>query len=159
MNGAAAFDELQRVTIERSSRATAESLDRPMSGAGIARFLADRTYAAVATTRPDKRPHLAMTGFLANGATMWLPVMAGTVRAANIRSLAYASVVVADGEGDEHTMVTLEGPASVVDERPHEVQDEWQARFGSPPEWADAWIRVEAARLRSFAAVRSPYAD
>lgn len=128
-----------------------------MNGAAIARFLADKRYAAVATTRRDGRPHAAMTGFFADGTVVWLPVMKGTARAANVRAQPYAAVVVSDGEGDEHTVVMLEGPASVVDEPPDDTMERWEARTGSRPDWAVAWIRVDGQRLFSYAGDSSRY--
>ena len=157
MTDAAVYDEVQRRTFASSTPATADSLDRRMTGEAIAAFLADRRYAAVATTRAGGRPHLAMTGFLADGATVWLPAMAGTVRARNVERLGYASVLVTEGEGDEHTMVTLEGPAS-TGAPGDSMLARWRTDRGDPPDWATTWIRVDVERVLSYAAVASRFA-
>lgn len=157
MTDAAVYDEVQRRTFASSTPATADSLDRRMTGEAIVSFLAERRYAAVATTRADGRPHLAMTGFLADGAIVWLPAMAGTIRVRNVERRGYASVLVTEGEGDEHTMVTLEGPASAG--APDDAaRARWRTDRGDPPDWATTWIRVDVERVLSYAAVASRFA-
>ena len=145
------YETLQQASFRASTKATADSLDRRMTGAAIAAFLAEKRYCTVATTRSDGRPHAAMTGYLVHDGVVWMPVMAGTARAAHVRRQPYAVIVVNDGEGDEHVMVTLEGPASVVDELPPDVLEVWTRRTGSAPEWATGWIRVSVERLLSYA--------
>lgn len=157
MSDAAVYEEVQDRTFASSTPATADSLDRRMTGEAIASFLAERHYAAVATTRAGGRPHLAMTGYLVDGSTVWLPAMAGTVRARNVERQGYASVLVTDGEGDRHTMVTLEGPATTG--APDETTlARWRADRGDPPDWATTWIKVDVERILSYAAVASPFA-
>ena len=155
------YGELQERTFRSSTAATSDSLDRRMSGAAIARFLASKRYAAVATTRRDGRPHLAMTSFLAVDAAVWLPAMTGTVRVRNVGRQPYASVVVTEGEGDGHTMVTLEGPASALDAADADpaMLEGWASQLGEPaPDWATSWIRIDVERVLSYAASASPYA-
>ena len=145
------YDRLQQASFIASTKATADSLDRRMTGAAIAGFLDEKRYCTVATTRADGRPHAAMTGFLVHDGAVWMPVMAGTARAANIGRQPYAVIVVNDAEGDEHVMVTLEGAASVVEELRADVHEVWTRRAGADPEWATAWIRVSVERLFSYA--------
>jgi hypothetical protein len=82
--------------------------------------------------------------------------MTGTVRVRNLDDHPYASVLVTDGEGDQHTMVTLVGPASVATPDA-EVLARWGERRGESPDWATAWIRVGVERVLSYAAVASPF--
>lgn len=158
MSDASVYDEVQERTYAAATPATADSLDRRMTGEAIAAFLTGHRYAAVATTRADGRAHLAMTGFLADGATVWLPAMAGTVRARNVERLGYASVLVTDGEGDQHTMVTLEGPATTGTPDAAALA-RWRTDRGEEPDWATTWIRVDVERVLSYAALGSPFAS
>lgn len=145
------LEDLQQETLASASRATKDSLQRRLSGAGAVSFLAARRYAVVATTRPDGRPHAAMSGFLVVGRTIWLPVMRGTARARNLRAHPWVCVVIADGEGDEHTMVTFEGAALLVGRPPEAVLAAWARRHGTAPDWAAEWIRVDIERMLTYA--------
>jgi general stress protein 26 len=142
--------DIQQRTFERSNPATVSSYpaENRLDPVSLDRYLDRRAFAVVATTRPDGRPHAAMSSYLRRGSTFWLPTVAGSVRERNIRGRPYASLVIAEGERGEHVVVIAEGPASVVD--PEDVPSEVTSAGSS--EWVSVWLRVDAERVLSYAA-------
>jgi len=65
----------------------------------------------VGSTRPDGRPHTAMSIFIRRGTTFWLPTMAGSVRERNLRSTPWLTMVIAEGD---HYLEEGPGPAKAV---------------------------------------------
>ncbi|HEX6448850.1 MAG TPA: pyridoxamine 5'-phosphate oxidase family protein, partial [Trebonia sp.] len=107
---------LQEQTFARATAATAVSYppERRLSAAQLASYLDRRAFAVVGSTRPDGRPHSAMSIFIRRGVTFWLPTMAGSVRERNLRSTPWLTMVIAEGDHPEHVAVLIEGPAEVV---------------------------------------------
>jgi general stress protein 26 len=154
------FADLQRRSFAGASAATSDSLaaDRRLAPEQVAQFLDERQYATIATTRRDGRPHAAMSAFIWFQDAAWLPVMAGTARARNLGSTPFASMVVAEEEGPLHVMVLVEGEASIVPEPAVGLDAAWKTKFGWAPDWADAWIRIAAKKILSYAGDASRFA-
>jgi hypothetical protein len=130
--------------------------DRALAEDDLAGLLRRRRYLTLATTRPDGRPHGAMVGFCVRNNRLWILSVAG---AAVLRNLAHepsVALVVAEGEGDDHAVVLVEGEA-VVHEEPGPMLAAWLAgswrdRFGTDPSaWAGAVIEVVPTKVLSFA--------
>ena len=86
--------------------------------------------------------------YIRRGTTFWLPTMAGSVRERNLRGTPWLTMVIAEGDDDDHIAVIVEGPAAVV--APSEVPGDVRADAAS--DWVTAWIRLTANRLLSYAA-------
>ncbi|HEU5159409.1 MAG TPA: pyridoxamine 5'-phosphate oxidase family protein [Streptosporangiaceae bacterium] len=143
--------QLQERSFAGGNAAVRSSLaaERRLTGEEIARFLDEHRFATVATTRPDGRPHAAMSSYLRSETTFWLPTMAGTARVRNVAARPWLCMVVAEGEDDEHVAVTLEGPAEVVslEAAPAGLIDRMR-----DPSWVRCWLRLTPERLFSYAA-------
>jgi Pyridoxamine 5'-phosphate oxidase len=144
------LEHLQNQTFARASTATASSYppQRRLSAAQLASYLDRRAFAVVGSTRADGRPHAAMSSYVRRGATFWLPTVAGAVRERNLRGTPWLTMVIAEGDHGEHVVVILEGPAEVV--APADVPGD--VRSAAQGDWVEAWIRLEAGRLLSYAA-------
>jgi Pyridoxamine 5'-phosphate oxidase len=140
---------LQDRTFARATAATAASYppERRLDAAQLASYLDRRAYAVVGSTRPDGRPHSALSVYIRRGATFWLPTVAGSVRERNLRTKPWLTMVVAEGDHDEHIAVLIEGTAEVVvpSLAPSDV------RAAETGDWVSAWIRLTAERLLSYA--------
>lgn len=141
--------ELQDRTFARATKATAASYppERRLSGAQLVRYLDRRRFAVVGSTRADGRPHAAMSVYVRRDTTFWLPTMAGSVRARNLRETPWLTMVIAEGDHPEHVAVIVEGPAAEV--ALAEVPDDVRAAVTG--DWVSAWIRMTAERLLSYA--------
>jgi hypothetical protein len=141
---------LQDRTFARATAATVDSYppQRRLSAAQLTSYLDRRAFAVVGSTRTDGRPHAAMSVYIRRGATFWLPTVAGSVRERNLRAAPWLTMVIAEGDHDEHIMVLIEGPAEVV--APTAVPADVRAAVTG--EWVSAWIRLTAERLLSYAA-------
>jgi nitroimidazol reductase NimA-like FMN-containing flavoprotein (pyridoxamine 5'-phosphate oxidase superfamily) len=140
--------DLQDRTFARATAATAGSYpaQRRLSAAQLASYLDRRAFAVVASTRTDGRPHAAMSVYIRRGTTFWLPTMAGSVRERNLRAEPWLTLTVSEGARDgEHTVVLIEGPATVVPlaEVPADVLAR-APRYG-------VWVRLLPERLLSYA--------
>ena len=140
---------LQDRSFARATAATAVSYppERRLSAAQLASYLDRRAFAVVSSTRPDGRPHTAMSIFIRRGTTFWLPTMAGSVRERNLRSTPWLTMVIAEGDHPVHIAVLIEGPAEVV--APPQVPADVQAAAAS--DWVSTWISLTAERLLSYA--------
>jgi len=143
--------ELQRQSFARAGRAVRSSLpeERHLTGHQLSQFLDRHRFACAATTRPNGKPHAAMTSYVRSGTVFRLPTMVGTVRARNIQAQPWMSIIVTEGEDEHHIAVTAEGPAEVValDDIPVELHT---------PSWATCWIKMTPARLFSYAGTSAP---
>ncbi len=141
--------DLQDRSFARATAATATSYppERRLSAAQLASYLDRRAFAVVGSARADGRPHAAMSVYVRRGTTFWLPTMAGSVRERNLRGTPWLTMVVAEGDHPVHIAVITEGPAEVValSEVPADV------RAAMKGDWVNAWIRVIAERLLSYA--------
>ena len=144
------LEGLQDRSFARAGPAVSSSFpaERRLTGPQLARFLDGHRFAVAATTRPDSRPHAAMTSYFRAGATFWLPTMAGSVRARNVQGRPWLSLVVAEGEGDRHAVVSMEGAAAVVglDAAPAGLVDRVE-----DPSWVACWLKLTPSRLFSYA--------
>jgi nitroimidazol reductase NimA-like FMN-containing flavoprotein (pyridoxamine 5'-phosphate oxidase superfamily) len=145
--------ELQQRSFSQAGGATASSFpaDNRMTGAQLARHLSPGRYGVLATTRADGRPHAAPTSLVLHEQAIWSPTVTGAVRLANLAAQPWASLVVMHGDGDEHVMVMLEGPAGVVDAASPEAVAA-AGRYGHELPWATAWIRLTPQKIFSYAA-------
>jgi Pyridoxamine 5'-phosphate oxidase len=141
---------LQEQTFARATKATAESYppERRLTGAQLAAYLDRRAFAVIGSTRPDGRPHAAMSGYVRRGSTFWLPTLAGSVRERNVRSQAWLTMVVTEGDHDQHVVVLLEGPAAVVP--PQDVPPDVLA--ARTADWVSTWISLNPSAVLSYAA-------
>ena len=85
-----------------------------------------------------------MVAYLAREGRIWLPSVPAAIRLENLAHEPTATLVVSHGEGDDHTMVVVEGDAIV-----HEdveallsgfLAEAWERRFGTELNWAGAVI-------------------
>jgi len=148
--------------VQSRSRATASPATReafPEDGSldddDLATLLGRRRYLTLATTRPDGRPHAAMVGFCVRDGRFWIPSMAGAARLRNLAHEPAASLVVSEGEGDDHVVVLIEGEA-VVHADPGAMlrdwlADAWRERHGTDPtSWTAAVIEVLPTKVLSY---------
>jgi hypothetical protein len=142
--------DLQERTFARATLTTGTTYppERRLTAEQLVTYLDRRTYAVIGTTRADGRPHASMSMYLRRGATFWLPTVAATVRARNLREQPWLTLVVPEAEDDDHITVIIEGPTETLglDETPGDV------RAAFDRDWVSAWIRLRAERLLSYAA-------
>lgn len=147
---------VQDASFAAASAATVTSYppERRLSGDVLEEVLRARRYATVASTRPDGRPHAAPTSFVLVGDALWLPTVAGAVRARNVRAQPWLVLVLTEGEGDAHLAVIAEGPVAVVPDAdlPDDVAQAAAERLEGRPDWAAEWLVLRPARLLSYAA-------
>lgn len=140
---------LQDETFARATAATRSSYppERRLTGTQLESYLGRRVFAVVGSGRADGRPHAAMSVFVRRGTTFWLPTMAGSVRERNLRRTPWLTMVIAEGDHPVHIAVIAEGPAEVVglSQVPADVQ------AAATGDWVNAWIKVTAERLLSYA--------
>ncbi len=141
---------LQAETFARATTATASSYpqERRLTAAQLASYLDRRAFAVVGSTRADGRPHAAMSSYIRRDTTFWLPTVAGSVRERNLRATPWLTMVITEGDRGEHVVVILEGPAELI--APAEVPGD--VRSAARGDWVNAWIRLKAERLLSYAA-------
>jgi hypothetical protein len=141
---------LQDRTFLRATAATVGSYppERRLNAAQLASYLDRRAFAVVGSTRADGRPHAAMSTYIRRDATFWLPTVAGSVRERNLSAAPWLTMVIAEGDHDEHIAVLIEGSAEVVE--PSLAPSDVRAAVSG--DWVGAWIRLTADRLMSYAA-------
>jgi nitroimidazol reductase NimA-like FMN-containing flavoprotein (pyridoxamine 5'-phosphate oxidase superfamily) len=120
-----------------------------MGEAELDSFLAERTYCVLATVSGTRRPQARPVAFTVFREAFWFATVAGG-RLRNVEHTPWASVVISEGEGDAHRMVAADGPVTVVPEPPDGLLEAWEARMGSKPSWAVAWIELRPERLYSY---------
>ena len=123
-----------------------------MDGEGLDAFLDERRYCVLATALQDGRPQARPVAFTVLGDEIWFATVAGG-RLRNLRRAQWVSVVVTQGDGDEHRAVAADGPVELC-EPPEELLQRWEERFGSRAEWAVAWFLLRPERLFSYDARR-----
>ena len=148
--GSVDLDSLQDESFALATQATRESYppERRLTGERLQRYLDRRAFAVAGSTRPDGRPHAALTSYVRVGTTFWLPTMAGSIRERNLHTQPWLVLVVAEGDHAEHIAVIVEGPCAVA--APDDVPSEVAATAQGP--WVSVWLRLEAQRLLSYAA-------
>lgn len=120
----------------------------------MAAFLEHKRYAVLATTRPDGRPQAAPIAFGVEDGAFWIATVAGA-RLRNLRATPYASLVVVEGEGDDHRALRAEGPVTLHEGAAFEaararLDPQWRRRQGSEPTWARAFIELRPERVFSY---------
>jgi general stress protein 26 len=148
--------ELQDRTFERATAATARTYppERRLTAEQLTSYLGRREYAVIGTTRPDGRPHASMSMYVRGGGAFWLPAVAGSVRARNLRTNPWLTRVVAENDDESHIAVIAEGPAELVplDELPHDVRATVDRNWSQVWNWVDVWIVLRTERVLSYAA-------
>jgi hypothetical protein len=141
--------ELQDRSFERATATTVRSYppERRLTAEQLVRYLGRREYAVIGTARPDGRPHAAMSMYLRQGTSFWLPTLARSIRARNLGTCPWLTLIVAENDDETHIAVIAEGPAEVValDDVPADVRSAFEG------EWIDSWIRLRAERVLSYA--------
>src|ERR1019366_5383916 len=86
---------IQERTFARSRPSTSTSFGPAtrLTAEQLSRYLDRRRFAVACTSRPDGRPHAAMTSFFRRDDVFWLPTVADSVRGHNILSQAWVSLV------------------------------------------------------------------
>jgi hypothetical protein len=81
-----------------------------------------------------------------------MPTEEGTLRLKNLRAHPYASLVLTEGEDEQHVAVLVEGEVDIhlVDNTRQDVVDAWREKFGHEPSWAGAWVALRPAKLFSY---------
>jgi len=139
---------IQDESFARATHATASSYppERRLTASQLAGYLDRRAFAVIGSARPDGRPHAAMSAYTRRGTCFWLPTVAGSIRERNARAHPWLTMTVAEGDREEHVAVLIEGPVVIVplDEVPADIR-------GTVGDWAQAWLRLDAARVFSYA--------
>ena len=89
-----------------------------------------------------------MTSYFRRDDVFWLPTVADAVRTRNITSQPWISLVVTEGDQDEHVVVIIEGTAEAIS--PGDVPSDVVSQVDG--DWADVWIRLQAERVLSYGA-------
>lgn len=142
--------ELQDQSFARATATTARSYppERRLTPDQLVSYLGRREYAVIGTARADGRPHAAMSMYLRRGTSFWLPTLAGSIRARNLRTSPWMTLIVAENDDETHIAVIAEGPAEVV--ALDDVPDDVRGTFDG--DWIDAYIRLRAERVLSYGA-------
>jgi predicted nuclease with RNAse H fold len=148
---AGALGRLQEQSYERAGGAIGGAWPREqaMDEDELAAFLDERTYCVLATASPGGRAQARPVAFAVVGGAFWFATVAGG-RLRNLERSAWASVVVAEGEGAAHRAVAADGPVEIHERPPTGLLARWEQRFGSQPEWAVAWLELRPERLFSY---------
>ncbi len=142
---------------ERSYASAGEGLRRSwprestMDGRTLREFLEQHTFCVFASTDAKGRPQARPVAFTVLGSSFWFATVAGA-RLRNVERNSWVSVVVAEGEGDEHRAMIVDGPVTISAGASEELLSAWRARHGNAAEWASAWLELAPARLMSYAA-------
>lgn len=148
-----ALIRLQEASFARAQAGLRSSwpIDSGMDAAQLRSFLDGHRYCVLATTTAQGHPAARPVAFTIIGTSFWFATVAGA-RLRNIERTPWASVVIAEGDGDEHRAVAVDGPATTVRKPSEQLMAAWEARHGSRPEWAAAWFEIQPARLISYSA-------
>lgn len=150
------LSELQDRTFEQATAATARTYppERRLTAEQLTSYLTRREYAVVGTTRPDGRPHASMSMYIRSGTAFWLPAVAGSVRARNLKTNPWLTMVVAENDDESHIAVIAEGPAELVtlDDLPADLRTAVDQNWPHVWKWVDTWIVLNTERVLSYAA-------
>ena len=148
--------ELQDRTFQNATAATASTYppERRLTAEQLTSYLGRREYAVVGTSRPDGRPHASMSMYIRSGSAFWLPAVAGSIRARNLRTNPWLTLVVAENDDESHIAVIAEGPAELValDDLPDDVRAAVDRNWSQVWSWVDVWIVLRTERVLSYAA-------
>ncbi|HEY7281236.1 MAG TPA: pyridoxamine 5'-phosphate oxidase family protein [Actinomycetota bacterium] len=117
-------------------------------------FVARVAFAVLSTTRPDGRPHAAPVGYLPTDDRIWMASVAGAARLRNLGEHPFASLVIVEGNRDDHVALIVEGtvtrhpdPESILDDW---LRDAWRDRYGTELTWAGSLIELEPTKVLSY---------
>ena len=148
--------ELQDRTFQNATAATASTYppERRLTAEQLTSYLGRREYAVVGTSRPDGRPHASMSMYIRSGSAFWLPAVAGSIRARNLRTNPWLTLVVAENDDESHIAVIAEGPAELValDDLPDDVRAAVDRNWSQVWSWVGVWIVLRTERVLSYAA-------
>jgi len=149
---------IQARSYERAGPGTLESwpVSSALTHSALDAFLERKRYAVLSTTRPSGRPHSTMVGFCIRDGRIWLPAVAGAQRLRNVAVEPTASMLVTEGERDDHVAVLIEGQVAIRRD-PTEALDgwlraAWLERYGTELTWADAIIELLPTKVLSYSA-------
>ncbi|NKY32489.1 PPOX class F420-dependent oxidoreductase [Nocardia speluncae] len=119
-------------------------------------FLTERHLATLTTLRSDGTPHVVPVGFTWDGTAGLVRVITSgsSVKARNIRRSGYAAV----GQVDGRRWLTLEGPATVLDEpaQVREAESRYAERYRTPRENpARVVLAIDVRRVLCGVALRT----
>lgn len=119
-------------------------------------FLTERHLATLTTLRADGTPHVVPVGFTWDGTAGLVRVITSgsSVKARNIRRSGYAAV----GQVDGRRWLTLEGPATVLDEpaQVREAEIRYAQRYRTPRENpARVVLAIDVRRVLCGVALRT----
>jgi len=151
----ATFNALLAASWHSAALATRTSWppERRLNGTQVVRLLRGSSYAVLASTRPDGRPHAAPVSFrLAEDGSIWLPTAAEAVRLRNVADQPRVSFVISQGYGEEHVAVLIEGEARCVSSAVANLP----AVARTADEWVASWIVLTPQRVLGYAAALAP---
>jgi nitroimidazol reductase NimA-like FMN-containing flavoprotein (pyridoxamine 5'-phosphate oxidase superfamily) len=150
-----ALARLQEESYVRAGRGLAISWppESAMNAAQLGAFLEERRYCVLATTSAAGHPVARPVAFAVLDSSFWFATVAGA-RLRNLEHMPWASVVVEDGDGEEHRAVAVDGPVTITGQPPPELLDAWEQRHSSRADWAAAWFELQPQRLVSYSARR-----
>lgn len=155
MAGVEALIRIQDASYARADQALHGSWPREsaMDAVELESFLDEHTYCVLATASPQSRAQARPVAFIVVHGSFWFATVRGG-RLRNIDRTPWASMVVAEGQGESHRAVAADGPVLVAE--PSEgLKDAWEDRIGSRADWAAAWFELIPERLFSYAAHRA----
>lgn len=112
-------------------------------------FLAERRYCVLATSTRRARPQARPVAFIPFGDALWFATGASG-RLKNLERTPWASVVVSEGERDQHRALVADGPLTIAAAPPEGLLHAWEGRFGTRAEWAAAWLELRPERVYSY---------
>ena len=149
---------VQAGSFERAGPSTRESwpASSALTPADLVGFLDRTRYAALSTTHPSGRPNSTMVAYCVRDGRIWLPTVAGAQRLRNVAAEPSASMLVTQGEGEEHVAVLIEGQAAIHRD-PTEILNRWLRaawldRHGTELTWAGAIIELLPTKVLSYSA-------
>jgi hypothetical protein len=145
------LEDIQDTTFAGASAATLGSFgpSRRLTGEQLVKVLTTRRNAVVSTTRRDGRPHSTPCAFVLHERSIWLPLVPGAVRAKHVAEQPWISMVISEGQLENHGVVIIEGPALIA-EPGEEVLAAAKAKFGGVS-WVGQWIELTPERILSNA--------
>ncbi len=148
---------IQEASFARASDATRGAFpeDRRMDGPTLTAFLGRKRYGILSTTRPDGRPQASPVGYALVGTSFAIGTLPDAARVRNLRHQPHASLVVMEGEDDEHGVVIAEGTARLIDPgtAPLEMREPFRGPDGHLKDWVGLLIALHPERLLSYAAI------
>jgi nitroimidazol reductase NimA-like FMN-containing flavoprotein (pyridoxamine 5'-phosphate oxidase superfamily) len=145
--------ELQQRSYERAGRAVRGSWppEQAMTEDELEAYLDRRRFCVLATTTPSGAPQARPVAFVRLDGTLWFATVAGA-RLRNVRADPRVSVVIPEGDREEHVMVLLEGMVEVHEDEANRerVVAAWREQQGGTLDWAAAFLELRPERVFSY---------